>query len=455
MEIQVVFVLDKRKRPLMPCTEKRARLMLNRGRAVVHKLHPFTIRLKDRVGGDVQPIVLKINPGSKTTGLAVVREMESQRIDEIETIHAVLWTADLNHRGAAIRKAMERRAGFRRRRRSANLRYRQPRFNNRTRPQGWLAPSLQHRVDTTMAWVTRLRKVTPISGVIHQLHRFDTQALQNPEISGVEYQQGTLFGYEVREYLLEKWERQCAYCNAKDTPLQIDHIYPKSKGGSNRISNLTLACQGCNQKKGALPVEQFLAGKPQVLKRIQARAKVPLKDAASVNATRWALFRALKATGLAIAVTTGARTKFNRVRLGIPKSHALDAACGGKVDGITKWATPTLNIRCTGRGAYQRTQVNASGFPRGHLMRVKSVRGFQTGDLARAVVPKGKNAGTHTGRVAVRATGSFNIQIPSGHAVQGISHRYCTLLQRADGYGYFVQPKLIARPEQEAARLAA
>jgi 5-methylcytosine-specific restriction endonuclease McrA len=85
------------------------------------------------------------------------------------------------------------------------------------------------------------------------------QQTENPEISGAEYQQGQLQGYEVREYLLEKWGRKCAYCGAEYTPLQVEHIQPKARGGSNRISNLTLACQPCNQRKGAMPVEQFLA----------------------------------------------------------------------------------------------------------------------------------------------------------------------------------------------------
>jgi len=95
-----------------------------------------------------------------------------------------------------------------------------------------------------------------------ELARFDMQRIQNPEISGVEYQQGELMGYEVREYLLEKRDRTCAYCGKTDIPLEIEHIVPKSKGGSNRVSNLTLACTECNMKKGNKPLEQFLSRKP-------------------------------------------------------------------------------------------------------------------------------------------------------------------------------------------------
>jgi hypothetical protein len=178
-----------------------------------------------------------------------------------------------------------------------------------------------------------------------------------------------------------------------------------------------------------------LKRKPELLARIQAQAKVPLKDAAAVNATRWELFHRLKATGLPIACGSGGQTKWNRARLGIPKTHALDAACVGDVASLSGWDVPVLAIAAKGRGSYQRTHLTAHGFPRGYLMRQKSVRGFQTGDLVRAEVPHGKKAGVHYGRVAVRASGSFNIQT-SGAVVQGISWRYCTLLHRGDGYGY-------------------
>jgi len=139
-----------------------------------------------------------------------------------------------------------------RRRRRGCLRYRAPRFLNcGNKAKGWLAPSLQHRVDTTVAWVNRFQQLVPVAGIAQELVRFDMQVMENPEISGVEYQQGTLAGYEVREYLLNKWNRECSYFGAKDVPLQIEHIHSKACGGSNRVSNLALACQPCNQKKGA------------------------------------------------------------------------------------------------------------------------------------------------------------------------------------------------------------
>ena len=220
-----------------------------------------------------------------------------------------------------------------------------------------------------------------------------------------------------------------------EVPLNLDHIVPRARGGSNRVSNLACACIPCNKEKGARPVEEFLASRPAVLARVKTHAKRPLKDAAAVNATRWALFQALRATGLPVECGSGGRTKWNRTRLGVPKTHALDAACVGAVEALTGWAAPSLTIKSTGRGAYQRTRLDAYGFPRGYLMREKSAFGFSTGDIVRAEVPSGKRAGVHVGRVAIRKRGSFNIQTPAG-TVTDISHRHCRLLSRADGYGY-------------------
>ena len=434
-----VLVLDQKGLPLMPCTQKRARLLLARGRARVHRLVPFVIRLVDVSVQDcqLQHVSLKIDPGSKTTGVALVRDVENVDSDtgEVSQGAVVLSLIELSHRGRQISEALTARRQMRRGRRG-NLRYRAPRFLNRgNKGKGWIAPSLQHRVDTTLAWVKRIVRWVPVHALVQELVRFDMQAMQTPGIEGVQYQQCTLMGYEIREFLLEKWGRKCAYCAAENVPLQIEHIQPKAKGGSNRASNLTLACQCCNEKKAALPVEVFLAKKPEVLKRILAQAKRPLKDAAAVNTTRWTLFNALKNTGKPVETASGGRTKFNRQRNRIPKTHALDAACVGEVDWVANWNRPTLSIKCTGRGSYQRTRLDKFGFPRGYLMRQKSVYGFATGDLVKATVKKGKKQGGYRGRVAVRATGSFNIQTTEG-VIQGVSHKYCKLLQRGDGYGY-------------------
>lgn len=438
-----VFVLDNSGKPLMPCTEKRARLMLSRGRARVCRVLPFVIRLTDRRldGSDLQPLRLKLDPGSKTTGMALVLEKGSEQDASI----TVLNLFNLLHRGRAISEALTARSAMRRRRRGSNLRHRAPRFNNRgnkgqNKAQGWLAPSLMHRVHTTMSWVRKIQAWVPLTAISGELVKFDMQRMQNPEISGFEYQQGALQGYEVREYLLEKWGRQCAYCDKANCPLQIEHMDSRANGGSNRVSNLTLSCGPCNQKKNARNIREFLKNDPTRLNRLLAKAKQPLRDAAAVNATRWKLVEVLRTTGLPVETGSGSNTKWNRTRLHIPKEHALDAVCVGQVTAITHWDKPTLSIKCTGRGSYQRTRLTAQGFPRGYLMRQKQIEGFQTGDLVKAGVTKGKKIGSYTGRVAIRASGNFNIQT-SNDVIQGISHKYCRLIQRNDGYGYTTKGK--------------
>ncbi len=305
-----VFVLDTNKTSLAPCHPARARKLLTAGKAAVFRRYPFTIILKKAVElSSPQDLKLKIDPGAKTTGLALV--MGTQ----------VIWGAELEHRGQKIKYDLESRRAVRRSRRHRKVRYRQARFLNRRRPEGWLPPSLQHRVETTMTWVRRLIKLAPITSISQELVRFDTQKMENPEVSGTEYQQGELMGYEVREYLLEKWSRQCAYCGATSVPLEIEHIVPRAKGGSDRVSNLTLACKSCNQAKGKLDLVDFLRKKPDLCKQILAKTKLPLKDAAAVNATRWRLYRTLKETGLPVSVGTGGQTKYNRVKLGFQKAH--------------------------------------------------------------------------------------------------------------------------------------
>jgi len=504
-----VFVLDKHGHPLMPTTPARARRLLHAGRARVHRLAPFVIRLMDRTveQSQVDGVEFGIAPGSKHTGVAVFR------VDEQDARHGLV-AIEVQHRGWLIHKRMGQRSNYRSRRRTANLRYRQPRWRNRhpdacascgknavhkrryCRPcastrsfidNGYrrhrLPPSLQHRVDSTMSMVTKVRRWVPVTAIHLQLAKFDMQKLESPEISGVEYQHGTLFGYEVREYLLEKWGRSCAYCAAlgvgtKSVPLNIDHIHPKARGGADRVSNLTMACVSCNQTKGSRPVQEFLAHDPEHLASVLAQAKAPLRDAAAVNSTRWALWRALVATGLPVKTGSGGRTKWNRSRFGLAKSHTLDALCVAKVGSVASWPGAVTTAKATGRGQYQRTKWTVTRpclhcgkpFPRkqeellarkskaararsqccftcraartfsdeGHrakhspfriFMRAKTSHGFASGDLVRAVVPSGKHAGMHVGRVSVRARGSFGIG-----AAGDISWKHCRILQRGDGW---------------------
>ncbi|MDP4508321.1 RNA-guided endonuclease IscB [Nonomuraea turcica] len=204
-----MFVLDKHGQPLQPCSPARARKLLKQGRAVVHRHTPFVIRLKDRTVAEreIDGVELGVDPGSQHTGIAAFTEQAGER--------RARFGIQLDHRGAIIRKKMQQRAAYRRGRRTRKVRYRKARFANRARPSGWLPPSLRDRVATTVSWVDRLARWAPVRAVHVERVAFDTHAIAaGRPLEGVEYQHGTLHGTEVREYLLAKWGRRCAYCAA-------------------------------------------------------------------------------------------------------------------------------------------------------------------------------------------------------------------------------------------------
>jgi len=424
-----VFVLSNTKKPLMPTNPARARKLLTAGKAAVYRLHPFTIILKDRADGDIQPVEVKIDPGSKTTGIALVGHFEQQGA-------VILFGANLKHRGQAIKNNLESRCSLRRGRRGRKTRYREARVLNRTRMAGWLPPSVESRVNNTESIIRQLAARCPITEAAVELVKFDLQAMVNPEISGVEYQQGELAGYEVREYLLEKWQHTCAYCGKKDVPLQVEHIHPKANGGSHRVSNLTLACQPCNQRKSSRPIDEFLKDKPEILRKIKAQATAPLQDAAAVNAARWALVNRFKVE-MPVTTGSGGRTKFNRTRQGYAKDHWIDAACVGESgervtipDGMKP-----LAITAKGRGTHQVVRTDRFGFPRGKAGRIKRVHGFSTGDIVKLVQPAGKYAGTYIARLAgIRVTGMLDIKTTVGSITA--SWKNFQLIQRNDGFEY-------------------
>ena len=419
-------MLDKNLKPMNPVHPAVARILLSERKARIHRVQPFAIRLKAASLDAAAPLQLKLDPGSVTTGMALVDHLSGE----------VVWGAELTHHGRLIKKKLEKRAAQRRSRRFRKTRYRAARFLNRTKPKGWLPPSLMHRIENILTWVRRLRALAPISGISMELVKFDMQRIENPSILGIEYQQGALQGYEVREFLLEKFNRTCVYCGAKGVPLQVEHVIPKARGGSDRVSNLTLACGNCNQAKGAQSIDEFLALKPALLKKIKAQLKRPLKDAAAVNSARWELWRRLTATGLPVECGSGALTKFNRAQQGLAKEHWLDAACVGKsTPALRLRGVQPLFIKSYGRGSRQIWQADAFGFPKRSRAKEKTKFGCRTGDWAIAVVPKGKNQGVHIGRITTRQRPSFAV----GKA-DGIHPKHIRVLQRNDGYEYGFTP---------------
>ena len=432
-----IFVLDSRKRPLKPCTPKRARLLQQKGRAKAFRRYPFTLILTDEATTPDPYLELRIDPGSRFTGFALVNPKNE-----------VIWAMELEHRPQQISESLRKRAGFRRSRRSRNSRYRKSRFN-RTKPRGWLAPSLMHRVQTVETWIKRICRYAPVATITIEKVKFDFQKLENTEIEGVEYQQGTLAGSTLREALLEHWGRKCSYCGGENIPLQIDHIKPKSQNGSNRFNNLTLACECCNQKKGNQPIEKFLAHKPEVLKKIQAHCKKSLSDAAAVNSTRQKILEMALGTGLLVQGGSGALAKLVRAKSNLPKAHWIDAAANSIDEQPIKLLThQPLLVKSQGHGNRKAVRCNSSGFPaitvkrnkqgKKVVSKVKPKQRYshaQAGDMVNVTLAQDRKhitSGTYTARVKTPTKNGIEVKI-NGHR---ISSKLFSFVHRNDGYDY-------------------
>ena len=427
----VVMVVGKGNVPLMPTSAKRARILLRNKRADVYKMHPFTIRILDRENGNLQKMELKFDPGSKTSGIALTVFGERRG-------WFCLSAWELIHRGQQIRNSLLKRAYCRSGRRNRKTRYRKSRFLNRSRKDGWLPPSLMSRVNNILSFSHRIFKVCPISNIVVEQVKFDTQLMENEFIEGVEYQQGTLQGYDIREYLLEKWKRTCAYCHNQNVSLEIDHIIPQSRGGSNRISNLCLACKKCNQKKGNNSIQEFLVNKPIILKSILEQTKVPLKDTSAVNSIRKIIVTELvKYFGVPVSVCTGGQTKYNRALQGYIKTHWIDAVCTGvngravDISGI-EYVT---YIYAKGRGSRQMCQNDKYGFPKTISKSIKRIHNFQSGDYVKLIQTSGKHKGVHKGNISVRVTGKFDVKTSENIKITS-SYKNFILCQRFNGYSY-------------------
>ncbi len=233
----------------------------------------------------------------------------------------------------------------------------------------------------------------------------------------------------MKEYLLEKWGRKCVYCNAENVPLETEHIVPKSKGGTNRVSNLTIACRKCNQAKGSQDIKDFLSSRPDLLNRILKHSDAPLKDATAVNASRWDLFNNLKTTNKLVLISSGGMTKYNRTRLNLPKTHWIDAACVGFVDNLTIVTTRPLLVQAKGHGNRQYCRMNKYGFP-SSKPKQSHTHGWKTGDIGKVT----KNGITYVGRIVPQSNTRLEIRI--GRQRIGSKVAEFTKIQSKDGYTY-------------------
>jgi len=418
----MVLVVDKHKKPCNTISNAYARMLLFKKQAVIHKRFPFTIRLKnDNAVLKDRAYTVKIDPGSRHTGIAIVDDKDQ-----------VVMLAEIEHRGHIIKKDLASRRMVRRNRRNRKTRYRPARFLNRTRPKGWLAPSVKSRADNVINFIKKYKKLINIDKVMIENVSFDTaQMSSNTKLWGNTYQQGPLYQNKLRSFIFSRSNNKCVYCGAKAT--DIDHVIPRANGGTNSVHNLVASCRACNQMKSNKTLKEFGKIMDRDFSHLEPK-KLP-KDAAIVQSARNYMVKEITKLVADTTLHDAWLTKYNRDQLGLPKEHYYDALSVGNVENYKFLTDKILTISARGRGSRQMCSMDKYGFPRTKPKGSKLVEGFQTGDMVKAIVPKGPKQGEYLGRVAVKSSGYFDIKTKNGLA-QSIGYKYCRLIQKNDGYSY-------------------
>ena len=306
----VVYVISRDGQPLMPTGRHgKVKHLLRQGKAKVVNCCPFTIQLTYETGNHTQPVTLGIDAGSKVVGVSATTEDKE------------LYNAELKLRNDIVDLLSVKRQ-YRRTRRN-RLRYRQPRFRNRRRPDGWIAPSVRHKIDAHLKVVAQIQNMLPISHIVVETAAFDIHKIKNTDIKGIEYQQGDQLDFwNVREYVLFRDGHKCRHCKgkSKDAILNVHHIESRKTGGDSP-GNLVTLCETCHVKhhKGEI--------------KLEIKRGASYMDAAFMGIMRWQLYNELKALYPSVSLTYGYITKNTRIKNGLDKSHATDAFC---VTGNTK-----------------------------------------------------------------------------------------------------------------------
>lgn len=306
----LIYVLNKDGYPLMP-TERcgKVRRMLKSGLAKVIKRCPFTIQLNYETTNTVQEVNLGIDAGSKKVGLSATTEAKE------------LYASNVTLRNDIVDLLSTRREN-RHTRRNRKTRYRKPRFNNRAKPKGWLAPSILNKINTHIKVVADVYKILPIKNIIVETASFDIQKIKNPQIQGIEYQQGEKLDFwNVREYVLFRDNHTCQCCKgkSKDKILNVHHIESRKTGG-DAPNNLITLCEYCHKQHHLGNIKL-----PNTIKR-----GASFKDAAFMGIMRWAFYEKLKAMYPCVSITYGYITKNTRITNNLPKEHYVDARCISK-----------------------------------------------------------------------------------------------------------------------------
>ncbi len=300
-----VYVLNRHSQPLMPCQPRKARLLLKAGKAKVLRMVPFTIQLLYGSSGYKQEVMLGVDAGTRHLGISATTEKK------------VLFEVEVKPR-TDIQVLLSSRQQFRRARRNRKTRYRKARFLNRKKPEGWLAPSVQHRVDAHVKTVKLVHKLLPVSKTTLEVAQFDIQKLRNPEIAGKEYQEGPQLGFwNVREYVLFRDNHCCQWCQgkSKDLILNVHHIESRKTGGDSPDNLITL-CETCHD---------LIHHTHQELK--MTRKSKSFRDATHMGILRWKIYEQVKALFPNVHLTYGYITKHTRITHELEKSHLVDARC--------------------------------------------------------------------------------------------------------------------------------
>lgn len=291
----------------MPCKEAKARKLLKNQMAYVVKRTPFTVRLTFDCENQIQPITLGVDAGSKHIGLSAT------------TANKELYAAEIELRSDITDLISTRRQN--RRMRRNRLRYRPARFDNRvhSKNKGWLAPSVEQKIQCHLKAVSDICNLLPISEIIVEVSSFDIQKIKNPDISGEGYQHGERLGFwNVREYVLCRDNHTCQCCKgrSKDKILNVHHIESRKTGG-DAPNNLITLCETCHKgfHKGTVEL-------PTTIKR-----GISFRDAVFMGIMRWAFYNKLKELYPDVKLTYGYITKNTRIKNNLPKTHCIDAKC--------------------------------------------------------------------------------------------------------------------------------
>jgi len=399
-----VYVVNLRNEPLMPTTPRKAKILLKSGEASVFKRTPFTIQLLHASGETKQPITLGVDSGFQNVGLSVITEKEE------------VFSAEVKLRTDIVKLNSEKRQ-YRRARRNRKTWHREPRFLNRKKDSGWLAPSIQHKLDSHIRLIDMVKKILPITKINIEVANFDIQKIKNQDIEGTDYQNGEQCGFwNVREYVLHRDGHICQHCRGKsgDKILEVHHINTRQTGG-DRPDNLITLCGLCHEKVSQNKLQ------------LKIKASKGYKAESFMSMVRWRLVNIIRDIGDIVSHTYGYITKGNRIALGISKSHANDAfvISGG-----------TNQIRLNGYLIQQVRKCNRKLYKgiRSHIKNTATrfIRGFQRFDkvLWKGVFPTRRSRGVECFIFGRRTSGYFDIRrLDSTKLSQSVKYTELRLLE--------------------------